>query len=417
MSRKVIAGFFLLTASINGLFFIWFTHLTGDFNAGDVYSIVFVTGITVVGSLILARQPGNRLGWLFGAIGTLWAISNTLLSYTGYALSDLSLPGAYIPWVALIGSWFSDLAWVTSATFLFLLFPDGQLPSPRWRVIAWFVSGIIAGGMTVNLIAPGPLSQFPSVDNPLGIIGAAALVDLVNQTEWIFILMVVVCLGSTSVRFRTAGSQIRSQIKWIAYYGLSLAILFVVQSLVAEAWSGTLLEVVTNALGEILFTSFPFFIGIAILRHRLFDIDLVIRRTLQYTLLTALLALVYFGSVTVLQGVFTALGGSQSPVITVISTLAIAALFNPLRRRLQDFIDRRFYRQKYDAEQALEVFAASARSETDIQTLTAQLVAAVQTSIQPERTSIWMRPAAISPSTSRAGQAAQTNISLQERSP
>jgi hypothetical protein len=131
-------------------------------------------------------------------------------------------------------------------------------------------------------------------------------------------------------------------------------------------------------------------LAVAILRYRLYDIDLVIRRTLVYSLLTVLLALVYFGSVTVFQGIFTALGGSQSTAATVISTLAIAALFTPLRRRLQDFIDRRFYRSKYDAEKALADFATAARSESEIEPLTTRLVGVVQESMQPESLRLWL---------------------------
>jgi hypothetical protein len=160
------------------------------------------------------------------------------------------------------------------------------------------------------------------------------------------------------------------------------------------------LDFVSEALGEYnpyhsevglaIFAFVPLGLGVAILRYRLWDIDLIIRRTMQYTLLTGLLSLVYFGGVALLQAALAVIGGQSSAVVIVVTTLAIAALFNPLRRRIQDFIDRRFYRQKYDAEQALADFAAAARAETDLAQLSGRLTFTVQQTLMPERLSLWL---------------------------
>lgn len=396
MSRRIAATLCFILILTLGAGNIWLALANRTFKLNDLSGIIFVTGIVIVGCLVIVRQPANRMGILFCVVGMLWAASNTLFAYVDYAITRVSTSDL-LPWLALTGSWGGELSWGISATFLFLLFPDGKLPSPRWRIPAIAVASLIVIGLASGLVMPGPLSQMPAIDNPLGNTSLAPLAALASQLELPFIASVLTCLTSIFIRFRQANALVRRQIKWVAYLGLVLAILYLAQTLVPMLLDESILSAILDAFGALLFGAFPLVVGIAILRHQLFDIDVLIRRTLQYALLSALLALVYFGSVTVLQGVFTALGGSQSAAATVISTLAIAALFSPLRKRIQDFLDRRFYRSKYDAEQALAKFAGAARSMTNMDALAAELVATAQAAMQPERISIWLRAAVKSP--------------------
>ncbi len=340
--------------------------------------------------------------------------------------------------VMFFGYYFStNFGWAVSSLYIHSLPPYVQMPVGLLTAYSWFWFFF----PTLTLLSLAfPVVKLPLRRFPLGIhllvygipvasfVIGFSLTVLTRQTRWenyfvppvgiiVLALGVVSLFGSLIHNWLTLReAAARAQMRWLVLglglgLGLPFTYMLVMVLIYGEVPSGSF------DWGLWIFLLVPVCLGIAITRYRLFDIDLIIRRTLVYSLLTGLLALLYFGSVTLLQSIFTALGGSQSPVITVISTLAIAALSNPLRRRIQDFIDRRFYRQKYDADKALAEFAEAARSETDIQTLTAQLVAAVQSAIQPESTSVWMRPAAISPLNSRTMPAAQTNISLQERNP
>ncbi|MFN2152780.1 MAG: hypothetical protein ACK2T5_14345, partial [Anaerolineales bacterium] len=200
---------------------------------------------------------------------------------------------------------------------------------------------------------------------------------------WIF-----VCVISLFVRFHRARGVEREQIKWL-FYAAAVFALFYLPSFIGNTYSEN--DNLWNMLLPIGMSTFPIAIGIAILRYRLYDIDIIIRKTLQYAILTGLLALVYFGNVILLQSLTENLFGEQSPLVIVLSTLAIAALFNPLRSRIQDFIDRRFYRKKYDAEQALAQFAATARDEVDMDQLNAALLQVVEQTMQPESVSLWLQ--------------------------
>ena len=244
-------------------------------------------------------------------------------------------------------------------------------------------------------LAPGPLFEsealgLPSVANPFGVEAVAELSGPVGA----FSLPLAVFTGLTPfaalfVRYRRAREKGRRQIKWVAY-AVALLTAAITAVSIWPPLEGTLAGLVLFLVG---FLSIPAAIGIAILRHRLYDIDLVINRTLVYGALTATIVLMYLGGVVVLQGLFRALAGQESSLAVVASTLAIAALFNPLRRRIQGFIDRRFYRRKYDAERVLAGFFTILREETDLDRLGSDLVTAVSETVQPEHTSLWLRPA------------------------
>ena len=231
----------------------------------------------------------------------------------------------------------------------------------------------------------GPLEDFPQIVNPYGI--DSPVVSVVGVAGGLVVVGSMVASAlSVIVRARHAGRVERQQIKWLAYGGAVV----VGTSLVAGAiaiWSVTVTILIIN----LALLGLPLFTGIAIVRYRLYDIDIIINRTLVYGSLTATLIALYFGGIVVLQRVFVLLTGQQSTLAVVASTLLIAALFTPLRRRIQSFIDRRFYRRKYDAEKTLETFSLKLRDETDLEALNSELVGVVRETMQPAHVSLWLR--------------------------
>ena len=269
-----------------------------------------------------------------------------------------------------------------------LLFPDGRLPSPRWRPVAWCAVLSLIGFLAGYVLTPGPLEDFPQITNPYGvdspILEAVALAGAILAAA-----SMVASAVSLIVRMRRAGRVERQQIKWLAYGG-ALAVGAVFVGGVISVWIGE----VGYALTSIGLLGVPIFTGVAIARYRLYEIDIVINRTLVYGLLTAILAGVYFGGVTATQALLGTLTGQEQlpQLVVVASTLLIAALFTPLRRSIQSFIDRRFYRRKYDARKTLEAFSAKLRDETDLEALSDDLVGVVRETMQPAHISLWLRP-------------------------
>jgi len=275
-----------------------------------------------------------------------------------------------------------------------LLFPNGRLPSRRWRPVVWI--DLVA---VVCLVAwsfePGPLDNLGlvRVSNPFGIQGADGLLGTLGWVGLFMTLAVAVAGGvSLVVRFRRARGVERQQIKWFAFSGIVFCAVFAAAPFLwslpespATAWIWPVLFLA--GAGTI-----PVAVGIAILRHRLYDIDLLINRALVYGSLTATLLAVYFGGIVLLQRLFVVLTGEQSTLAVVASTLAIAALFNPLRGRVQGFVDRRFYRRKYDAAKTLAAFNSRLRDQTDLDALGNDLVGVVRGTMQPSHVSLWLRP-------------------------
>jgi len=273
-------------------------------------------------------------------------------------------------------------------SLLLLLFPDGRLPSPRWRPVAWGVALGTVGGVVGNALKAGPLVDFPQIANPYGVDSPVVWVLGVAGSTVAAGSMVASAV-SLIVRLRRAGSEQRQQIKWLAYGGVVVVGIILVGALLIP-WSVP----VSILIMSVAMLGLPIFTSIGILRYRLYDIDLLINRTLVYGSLTLLLALVYFGGVTATQAFFQTLTDQRQlpQLAVVISTLVIAALFNPLRFRIQSFIDRRFYRRKYDAARTLEGFSAKLRDKTDLDGLNADLVTVVRETMQPEHVSLWLRP-------------------------
>ena len=357
-----------------------------------------MSGIAIVsvGALIVSRRPSNRIGWLL-------ILATLLLAFGGegnfadqYAIYTLATrPGALPagPWVL----WFKGIAQILGffplVSFLLLLFPDGRSLSARWRLVAWLAIVFMALAIVVNAFDPQPLHVGSlEVPNPLGIEGARVVPDFVDSLLLLSgLALALTSVASVFLRFRRARGDERQQLKWL-FYGA----LFIPLALVSGVLSVllNLTWVLNLGLWQLSVAGIPLAIGIAILKYRLYDIDIIIRRTVIYTLLTLSLAIVYFGSVVVLQQLFRAItGAQQSEIVTVISTLAIAALFVPLRQRIQRTIDRRFYRRKYDAAQVLAAFSATARDEVDLNKLTERLLDVVDETMQPAQMSLWLRPA------------------------
>jgi len=365
--------------------------LSDSFN--DLVLLVFIT----VGAFIASRRPENPIGWIICTGTLIWALSLLALEYGIYGLITApgSLPGGAL--VSLFGAVARGIGWYLIMTFLLLLFPNGHLPSSRWRPLAWLIAGLLAAYMITLLLDPNPFihvdSSLAPVRNPLGIAGASDLFDRFNSLILLVLLATVVaCIASVIVRFRRARGDERQQLKWLAY-GTLLSLLIVVAiiaSMVANVDTGPL----SSALFYLPVLGITISAGIAILRYRLYTIDILINRTLVYGALTALLALIYFGLVFILQSLVRALGGqfSQTPLVIVGSTLVIAALFQPLRRRIQQVIDRRFYRRKYDATKTVQAFSATLRSEVDLSQLREHLITVVQETMQPTQVSLWLRP-------------------------
>jgi hypothetical protein len=284
-------------------------------------------------------------------------------------------------------------------TYVLLLFPDGRLPSRRWRPLAWLSGAVILLLSLGIMLAPGRLDNLAGVRNPTGIERAEWLVAGAYALLPLLPLCMLASALSLVLRYRRSGGEERQQIKWIAFAASVVVVLYAIAMIASfafpeESWTtaGSVwwLNLLTYAVLSS-FTLVPIAVGIAVLKYRLYDIDLLINRALVYGPLTAMLALVYFGGVVGLQAGLRNLTGQESTLAIVASTLVIAALFNPLRRRVQGLVDRRFYRRKYDAAKTLAAFSARLRDETDLDTLANDLVEVARGTVQPAHVSLWLR--------------------------
>jgi hypothetical protein len=298
-----------------------------------------------------------------------------------------ALPGP--EWLAWISIWMGDSGWVLLLTFTFLLFPTGHVPSRRWRPLAWLVVAMLVFHVFVSMLQPGPFADWQAVNNPLAAPLPAWLTTLDEQLGTFLVLPVLASIASLIFRYRAASGEVRQQIKWIALVAAAICVLLIGSTL-ADATGQESLIAASNFAFAVGLVAFPAAVGISILRHRLWDIDLLIRRTLVYSVLTGLLALAYFASVLLLQPPLARLTGQGNQLATVLSTLLIAGLFVPLRGRVQRAIDRRFYRAKVDAARTLAAFSATARDEVDLDHLTGALLESVGESFQPEHVSLWV---------------------------
>ncbi len=400
-----------------------------DFLTDDMYfllaerpspGLAVLTGVLslaypTVGALIASRLPTNPIGWIFCGVGLLYTAQRFSTAYADYALlENLAFPGGEY------AAWFSSLVRVSgvilAVVFVMLLFPHGRLLSRRWQIVAW--TAVLGAVLTAlyDAFNPEGLSTHSYVVNPFGveistfqfIVGSAVVGEVLLLTSSL------AAVFSLVLRLHRAQGDERQQLKWFLFAAVpaGLCFAFVLLSFIVVdftdlflsstllndlrqlvvGWRGIFEDIGSAGVYALLVV--PVFTYIAILRYRLYDIDVVINRTLVYGTLTATLAAVYFGGVTATQATLHALTGQQEQpqLAIVVSTLAIAALFNPLRRRIQGFIDRRFYRSKYDARKSLEAFSSKLRDETDLDALSDDLVGVVRETMQPAHVSLWLRP-------------------------
>ena len=349
--------------------------------ANTVGLLLAFAAFMAVGALIVANRPGNAIGWVFSAIALLAVTGALAEEYAGYAV--WTRPGL-LPGGVLAG-WYAGWAWYPTVAlalvFTPLLFPDGRPPSPPWRLVAWLAVATTA--LFVGFAAVQPTIELDDghvVDNPIGVAGVTDPDDsLLNIALG---LLVVAAVVSLVVRFHRSRGEERLQLKWFTYAGAVLPVLLV----------GDLLpDTVSNVLFALGITFPPVAAGIAVLRYRLYEIDRLINRTLVYGLLTTLLAGVYAGLVLVLGRLFGDLGDRPPSWAVAGATLAVAALFQPARQRVQRLVDRRFNRARYDAARTVERFSARLRDQVDLDTLSAELLAVVDQTVQPTRASLWLR--------------------------
>ena len=376
-----------------------FLPVSGVITDVVAYSVLaaIVLSFSTAGALIATRQPHNPIGWIMIVAG--FGLAAAVLT-GNYVELSLAQPPGRLPateWVGWVNAWVWVLGFGPALTLLFLLFPNGRLPSRRWRPVGWLaVAAMVTLGCGVAFM-PGPFPDYPQIRNPVGLTllegsflagegGPLLYLSLVAST--------VLSASSMVVRFRRAAGEERQQIKWFAFAAGFAALGWVVNSLAYATVGGTenLLLAVAQLLLLLSLLGIPLAVGIAILKYRLYDIDLIINRTLVYGSLTVTLVALYFGGIVVLQRLFVVLTGQRSTLAVVASTLLIAALFTPLRRRIQSFIDRRFYRSKYDARKTLESFSAKLRDETDLEALNRELVGVVRETMQPAHVTLWLRP-------------------------
>jgi hypothetical protein len=365
----------------------------------DVYGLAYLS-FPAVGLLIVFRQPRNAIGWVLVGLGFFLVTADLLRAYAHYALTVKPgpLPGGGLAlalgqhfWIAAVG---------LPGTFLILLFPDGRLPSPRWKPWAYFCACALLLSYTALTVLPGSFSDsgYPGVRNPLGIDALEPITGAIVPVVVLIPIAMVGCAVALVRRFRGSTGLARVQLKWLAAAAATVAAtylgLMVLNFLFGDPDPPWLTMVAS--IGILGFTLIPAAIGLAILRHRLYDIDVIINRTLVYGALTVTLTGAYLLLVAILQGLLRPLAG-QSDLAVAGSTLVVAAIFRPLRGRIQTLVDRRFYRSKFDAQATLDKFSARLREEVDLATLTADLLTVVDQTMKPATSSLWLHPTSAAP--------------------
>jgi hypothetical protein len=355
---------------------------------------VWLMALGAVGALVAARRPQNPIGWLLlsaAALISLFLFGDAYASYSlelGHGPLPLDRFMAWLTlWVAVPG--------FGAFIFVFLLFPDGRVLSPRWRWLVWL--GIVGLSAVVLGLAirPGPIDSVPSLDNPFGIQEAEGLARFLTEGPGGLLdgAVVLASVLSLILRIRRSRGTQRQQMRWFVFSVVMFVVVFgaaqILWAIVEEPESGGPANTFGFAAIMLSLIFIPVSMGISILRHRLYDIDTVVNKTLVYGGLTAILALAYVGIVVALQNVIP--GADDSDLTIAGSTLAVAALFRPLRARIQGFIDRRFYRRKFDAQRTLESFSSRLREDVDLDHLSADLLGVVSDTMQPAHASLWLK--------------------------
>lgn len=344
----------------------------------DVFTVLLSLWV-LVGALIVALRPENAVGWLFGSAGVIWV--------TGLATSAAvdTFDGPALTLVSWYGAWFWVAGFVLMVASLFLI-PTGQNASPAWRRVLWAFAG--AGAVAVVLAGLQETVQTaksaPVIDNPIGIAGLGGVSE--KLVPLLVLCGVIAATASMVVRYRRGSTDERERLKLVVVS----AVVTVVFAFVAAVFDGSALASVCWILA---FSAIPIGCAVAILRHQLFDVDRVISRTLVYVTLSLVLGAAYVGLVLVGQALFSSFAGGSNLTIAA-STLVVAALFLPLRARVQRVVDRRFYRRRYDAQRTLESFGARLREQVELETLRSDLGIVVEDTMQPAHVSLWLRKVA-----------------------
>ena len=333
--------------------------------------IVFIGAFATVGALLAWKRPENPIGWLLSAIGLVTAV----------AVSGLFL--AHFPRTLTLAAWlgFLYLLGFGLCVFVVLLFPTGHLPSRRWRPVAWAAGAGVAGWALGNTFAPTIITVTPTMRNPVGVTGLAG--DIFKLMAFggggLIAAAGLAAIASLAFRYRRAGTTERAQLKWLVY----AAAVIVVAEVAAIPIASNSLQ---NAISSGALALVPVAIGIAVLRYRLYDIDRVISRTVAYAIVTGLLVGIYAGLVLLATKVL----GVHTPVAVAAATLAAAALFNPVRRRVQHRVDRRFNRTRYDAEATVAAFEARLKDAVNLDSVTDDLAGVVEKALEPAHVSVWI---------------------------
>ena len=351
-------------------------------------SVIGVASV-VVGGLVASRRPDNPVGWLFLGGAFFSMLRGLCAEYAVYGTR--TDPGALPLTETVVG--FSNAVELVGPVLLFILvplyFPTGRPVSRRWSLVAWLALGGLPAMTFVRAVSPGEAVYDTGIRNPWAVEALRPVAEAIEPFGFAYYIGLIFAAAASLVfRFWRSRGEERQQIKWLAFAAAFIPVWFMTNGPVERVFPALF-----DVLDALVIAAVPVAAGIAIMRYRLYDIDVIINRTLVYGSLTAMLVLVYFGSVVGLQYVFRLLPGGDSTLAVVASTLLIAGLFNPLRRRVQVFIDRRFYRNKYDAKRTLEGFGATLRDETDLDRLGDNLVSVVGETVQPAYASLWLGPA------------------------
>ena len=377
MTRWIAWGLWL--AIIGPFVAVVVTGAAAEDGEGSAAAYTFFVGVfATMGALVASRRPRHPIGWILLGAGAAYTLG-------GLSVAQTEQGGSAPVLVRWLGTWVWMAGIGPAATFGLLLFPDGHLPSPRWRAFAWFAAAAIVVTGAVIAFEPGPFED-STVENPFGVEALPGLFEtLQDAAPAALALAIFGSIASLFVRFRRARGVERQQLKWLSYtgalVGVALAVAIAIESIVGDSAVDLTNTIISFSLGLV-----PLAMGIAILRHGLFDIDVVINRTLVYGALTATLGGTYLGLV-----LLVGLAVGESSFAIAASTLAVAALFRPARARIQGAVDRRFYRRRYDAAQTLEAFGGRLRDELDLEALGEDLRGVVAETVQPAHVSLWLR--------------------------
>ncbi len=358
----------------------------------DIVFSVWAAAYATVGALIAVRKPGNVVGWLLLAGGLVLAVSSLMFEYANWALAPRHAPGGTLAlWIAQTPS----TLFLILISLALLVFPDGRLPGPRWRPVVW-LSGVGCACLLIGLgLLPGSMDSNIAVENPIGVGETRWALNALQVSGWIVTLVLFAAAGTaTVVRLRRSSGATRQQMKWVSYAAAVLGVVWTQWTVMylSQLYAGLVADielVVTSAA----IAGVPIAMGIAILRYRLYEIDVIIRKTLVYTVLVAALSVVYIGGVAVLSEVLRTVAGESGAMVVTLSTLGVAAAFQPLRRRIQHVVDHRFYRDRYDTTRIADQFNQRMREQIDLDALRGELLSAITTTLQPSSVTLWMPPA------------------------